>query len=78
MLLFELEVLLSIVFSVLFELLFITLFYAVLDEYHQIFVIGRGSSVKDVLIDFIGGIIGMAIYYIVYYLSHRIRKVRKT
>ncbi len=58
--------------------LFITLFYAVLDEYHQIFVIGRGSSVKDVLIDFIGGIIGMAIYYIVYYLSHRIRKVRKT
>lgn len=54
--------------------LFITLFYAVLDEYHQIYVIGRGSSVKDVLIDFIGGIIGMLIYYIQYYLRAVIKK----
>lgn len=54
--------------------LFITLLYAVLDEYHQIFVIGRGSSVKDVLIDFIGGIIGMIIYYMQYYLRASLKK----
>lgn len=54
--------------------LFITLFYAVLDEYHQIYVIGRYSSVKDVLIDFIGGIIGMIVYYIQYYLRAVIKK----
>lgn len=54
--------------------LFITLFYAVLDEYHQIYVIGRSSSVKDVLIDFIGGIIGMIVYYVQYYLRAVIKK----
>jgi VanZ family protein len=36
--------------------------YAMLDEYHQNFVLGRQGSVKDVLIDSIG-IIFMTIFY---------------
>lgn len=55
-------------------ILFIVLFYAVTDEFHQIYVIGRGSSVKDVLIDFIGGIIGTILYYTCYYLVRKIKK----
>jgi VanZ family protein len=50
-------------------ILFIVLFYAVTDEYHQIYVKGRNSNVRDVLIDFAGGIIGMIIFYIGYYLK---------
>lgn len=43
------------------NILFISLFYAVTDEFHQIFVIGRTSSVEDVLIDFAGALIGLLI-----------------
>lgn len=35
---------------------------ASLDEYHQSFVFGRTSDVKDVLIDTIGGLIGSMLY----------------
>lgn len=48
-------------------ILFICLLYAVLDEFHQKFVPLRTSSVVDVLIDFAGSIIGMTLFYIVYY-----------
>lgn len=48
-------------------IMFICLFYAVLDEFHQIYVPGRTSSVMDVLIDFAGALIGMALYYFIYY-----------
>lgn len=48
-------------------IMFICLFYAVLDEFHQLYVPGRTSSVRDVLIDFTGSIIGMAFYYTVHY-----------
>lgn len=55
-------------------ILFICLFYAVTDEFHQMFVPGRSSMVSDVLIDFLGSIIGMGIYYLLYYkvyLKHK-------
>lgn len=39
---------------------------AAADEYHQYFVPGRFGSPIDVAIDTIGGIIGMAIVYMVY------------
>ncbi len=45
----------SIIFSIL---------YACSDEFHQLFVSGRGASITDVFIDCIGIIIGMAIYLI--------------
>lgn len=50
--------------SAVIYILFICLLYAVLDEFHQIYVPGRTSSVRDVLIDFMGAIIGMALYYL--------------
>ena len=34
------------------------LFYGVLDEVHQIFVPGRSGEIRDVLIDFLGGLAG--------------------
>lgn len=45
--------------------MFICLLYAVLDEFHQLYVPGRTSSVRDVLIDFLGSVIGMCLYYLV-------------
>lgn len=41
--------------------LFIVLLYAVIDEYRQLYIPGRTSSVRDVVIDFIGGIVGVII-----------------
>lgn len=41
--------------------LFIVLLYAVIDEYRQLYIPGRTSSVRDVVIDFIGGIGGVII-----------------
>lgn len=55
-------------------IMFICLFYAVLDEFHQIYVPGRTSSVRDVLIDFVGALFGMAVYYSVHYLGLKIVK----
>ncbi|URZ14837.1 VanZ family protein [Clostridium felsineum] len=46
---------------------FICLFYAVLDEFHQMYVPGRTSLVSDVLVDFLGANIGMWFSYFVYY-----------
>ena len=46
---------------------FISLFYAVTDEFHQSFVPGRTSLVSDVLVDFAGALIGLVIFYFVYY-----------
>ena len=64
-----LSILLSIAFVVkgrdhksnTINILFISLFYAVTDEFHQIFVKGSTSSVEDVLIDFAGALIGLLI-----------------
>lgn len=50
-------------------ILFICLLYAVTDEFHQKFVPGRSSDVGDVLIDFLGAVVGTSIYYFVYYNS---------
>ena len=47
--------------AVIFTLL-IVLFYAMTDEFHQLFVSGRGASINDVMIDFIGGVIGSILY----------------
>ncbi|MBC2580178.1 VanZ family protein [Clostridium sp. DJ247] len=48
-------------------IMFICLFYAVTDEFHQMFVPGRTSLVSDVLIDFTGSLIGIFIFYFLYY-----------
>lgn len=39
--------------------------YAASDEFHQIFVPGRGPQVKDVFIDSAGAVVGIGIYQLV-------------
>jgi VanZ family protein len=53
--------------GVIIYVLFICLFYAVTDEFHQLFVPGRASLMSDVLIDFVGALIGTGLYYLMYY-----------
>ena len=49
----------------IFFTLLIVLFYAITDEFHQLFVYGRGASLKYVKIDFIGGVIGSIFYSLI-------------
>lgn len=44
--------------------LLICLLYAVTDEWHQFFVAGRGPALSDVVIDLIGVLIGLILFYI--------------
>lgn len=53
--------------AVTFSLL-IVLFYAMTDEFHQLFVPGRGASIDDVMIDFLGGIVGSILYICISWL----------
>ncbi len=53
---------------------FICLLYAITDEYHQTFILGRSGNYIDVIIDFIGAIIGSIIFY---YLVKIIKKKKK-
>jgi VanZ family protein len=46
----------------------IVIFVAATDEYHQAFVVSRTSSVVDIGIDIIGGILGQGISITVYRL----------
>lgn len=57
--------------SAIIYIMFICLFYAVTDEFHQSFVPGRTSLVSDVLIDFSGSLIGIAVFYLFYYKLYR-------
>ncbi len=49
--------------------LFLILLSAVVDEFLQLYIPGRNSSVKDVVIDFIGGCFGLLIIEIVLYIK---------
>lgn len=57
-----------LIFSIIFAL-----FYALTDEYHQTFVIGRQGTLKDVGIDSIG----ILIMGLVWYIKNRKTKVGK-
>jgi VanZ family protein len=48
----------QIIYSILF-----CCFYALSDEFHQLFVKGRSSELRDVLIDSVAAAIGVFIYY---------------
>lgn len=58
-------------------ILFMCLFYAVLDEFHQSFVLGRTSLVSDVLVDFGGALIGLTFFYLVYYKIYKRYVIKK-
>lgn len=59
--------------AAIINVLFAVLLLAVLDEFYQSFVPGRTSRVQDVLIDFGGGVIGIAIIY----LLEKINRVKR-
>ena len=56
--------------EVIIYTLFIILLYAVIDEFRQIYIPGRNSNVKDVVIDFIGGIGGVIISRVVIFTKN--------
>lgn len=45
--------------------LFVAASYAVIDESHQLFVDGRGASIRDVAIDSAGAIMGIVVVFLV-------------
>lgn len=47
---------------IIFSLL-VCFIYALTDEFHQLFVIGRSCEIRDVLIDTLGSLTGILIYY---------------
>ena len=49
-------------------------FYASSDEIHQLYVPGRSGSIKDVLIDSIGIILGIVFVRVLYYFYCRYKK----
>ena len=51
--------------------LFIVLGYAITDEFHQYFIPGRSMAIRDVIIDFSGGIFGFIINWCVYKLKYK-------
>ena len=54
----------------------ICLLYAASDEIHQLFVPGRSGEVRDVMIDFSGAVLGIALSMLVFLLIYRIKKKR--
>jgi len=57
-----------------FYSLVIVIFVAATDEYHQAFVVSRTSSVMDVGIDIVGGILGQGIGIALYQLRRMLEK----
>lgn len=45
--------------------------FAALDEFHQLFVQGRGASVRDVIIDSCGALVGIFIVRIIGYITRK-------
>ncbi len=56
--------------------LIISFLYACTDEFHQKFVAGRTASIKDILIDTVGCIVGLVLFYMVEQILIR-RRVKK-
>ncbi|MFF2753524.1 VanZ family protein [Psychrobacillus sp. NPDC058041] len=57
--------------------LLICVLYAMTDEVHQLFVVGRGAQLKDVFIDSTGAIVGIVIYSAIGRLTHSaVHKIR--
>lgn len=52
----------------------ITLIYACIDEIHQLFIPGRGTQIRDILIDSIGAIIGLIVINLILMLKNKIKK----
>jgi len=62
---------LNFMFSILF-----CAAYAISDEYHQSFIVGRTSRPADVVLDTVGAALGILVYHSVFFAVHVIRKRR--
>jgi len=54
----------------------IGIFYAATDEFHQLFVSGRGGQIRDVLIDSIGVALGILIFLFILRIGKALSKPR--
>ena len=61
------------IFSIIGFPMFLAIFIPVIDEYIQIYSDGRTSSVKDVLLDFFGAMIGIIIVSLCFVLNKKIK-----
>ncbi len=61
------------IFSIIGFPMFLAIFIPVIDEYIQIYSDGRTSSVKDVLLDFFGAMIGIIIVSLFFVLNKKIK-----
>lgn len=59
------------------SVILINISYAILDEYHQSFIIARGPSIKDVGIDGMGILFGIGIVLIIILTAH-LQQCKKT
>ena len=62
------------IFSIIGFPMFFAIFIPVIDEYIQIYSDGRTSSVKDVLLDFFGAMIGIIIVSLCFVLNKKNKK----
>lgn len=62
------------IFSIIGFPMFLAIFIPVIDEYIQIYSDGRTSSVKDVLLDFFGAMIGIIIVSLCFVLNKKYKK----
>ena len=62
------------IFSIIGFPMFLAIFIPVIDEYIQIYSDGRTSSVKDVLLDFFGAMIGIIIVSLCFVLNKKKNK----
>lgn len=61
--------------ATIYSLIFCIL-YAISDEFHQLFVPGRGAQLKDVIIDTSGSITGIIIYLLIFKIRYRMNNYR--
>ena len=52
----------------------LTSFYAISDEFHQIFVDGRSCEIRDWAIDTVGALVGALAFYIIYIIIKKVVK----
>lgn len=56
---------------IILKSIFICLFFALFDEYNQLFVDGRYGSGKDIIIDFTGAVLGAILINLYYWFSNK-------
>lgn len=61
-------------FKVILSTLLFCIIYACSDEIHQLFILGRSGKIIDIIIDSIGSVIGVNLYYYIYKIRRRLHE----